>query len=101
MPFYRVIDRQHSSTGIRVTDESVSLGMSAQFAKDVARTTSSRDVSDVSHAIAAVGSRTLSKAEEFIAEYCPKGGIAQIEGLVSFSPQAKGSYQEVVDDPVS
>jgi hypothetical protein len=75
--------------------------MSAQFAKDVARTTSSRDVSDVSHAIAAVGSRTLSKAEEFIAEYCPKGGIAQIEGLVSFSTLAKGSYQEVVDDPVS
>ena len=58
------------------------------------------DSTDVSHAVAACGSRTLSKAEEFIHNYCPKGAVGQQDGLVGFKPKACGSYKEVVEDPV-
>ncbi|WWD18925.1 hypothetical protein CI109_103381 [Kwoniella shandongensis] len=73
--------------------------ISSEFTKDVSRPMSSRNVTDVSHAIAAVGSRTLSKAEEFIAANCPNGAAGQQTGLVDFKPKAYGSYKEVVDDP--
>jgi hypothetical protein len=62
---------------------------------------STRNVTDVSHAIAAIGSRSLDKAKEFIAEYCPKGAAGQQNGLVDFGPEACGSYKAVVDHPVS
>ena len=68
---------------------------------DICRPTSMRGVSDISHAVAAAGSRDLKKAQEFIAKYCPEGASGQKEGLVDFKPKAYGSYQEVADDPVS
>ncbi|WVQ74807.1 hypothetical protein IAR50_004413 [Cryptococcus sp. DSM 104548] len=73
--------------------------ISSTFATDIARPTSTRKVTDVSHAIAAVGSRSLPKAEAFVAEHTPNGAAAQQDGLVSFKPKAYGSYQEVVEDP--
>ncbi|OCF37777.1 dimeric dihydrodiol dehydrogenase [Kwoniella heveanensis BCC8398] len=73
--------------------------ISSEFAKDISFPTTSRGTTDVSHAIAAVGSRSLPKAEEFIKKWCPDGAIAQKEGHVKFAPKAYGSYKEVVDDP--
>ncbi len=43
----------------------------------------------------------MPKAQEFIDKYCPKGAVAQQDGLVDFPPVAVGSYKEVVDHPVS
>lgn len=68
---------------------------------DVCRPLAKRGVTDVSHAVAAVGSRSLPKAQEFIEKYCPNGGVAQQDGSVDFKTDAVGSYQEVVDHPVS
>jgi dihydrodiol dehydrogenase / D-xylose 1-dehydrogenase (NADP) len=62
---------------------------------------SSRSVTDVSHAIVAVGSRDVSKARKFIQDYAPRGGSAQQDGLIDFAPEACGSYKAVVDHPVS
>ncbi|KAK4685059.1 hypothetical protein P7C73_g5098, partial [Tremellales sp. Uapishka_1] len=58
----------------------------------------SRNVTDVSHAIAAVGSRSLSKAEAFLAKHSPNGAAAQQDGLIDFKPRPYGSYREVVED---
>ena len=76
-------------------------GISRKFAKDLALTTASRGISDVSHAIIAVGSRSKEKAEAFIASNCPEGGCAQRENLVTGKPEAKGNYAEVYGHPVS
>ncbi|WVR07379.1 hypothetical protein IAU60_004420 [Kwoniella sp. DSM 27419] len=73
--------------------------ISSEFAKDVSRPMSSRNVTDVSHAIAAVGSRSLAKAEDFIKTHCPEGAAGQQDGWVDFKPKGYGSYKEVVDDP--
>ncbi|TYJ56061.1 hypothetical protein B9479_003171 [Cryptococcus floricola] len=73
--------------------------ISSMFTKDISRPMSTRNVTDVSHAIAAVGSRSLEKAEDFIAEHTPNGAAAQQDGLVDLKPKAYGSYQGVVDDP--
>lgn len=56
---------------------------------------------DVTHAIAAVGSRSVDKAREFREKYCPKGAIGQQEGQVEWGVDAVGSYDEVVAHPVS
>jgi hypothetical protein len=76
-------------------------GISSEFVKDVCRPMSSRNVTDVSHAIAAVGSRDISKARQFIQDYAPRGGSAQQDGLIDFAPEACGNYKAVVDHPVS
>jgi hypothetical protein len=55
---------------------------------------------DVTHAIAAVGSRSLQKAKEFKEKFCPKGAIGQQEGHVGFDVEPVGSYKEVVDHAV-
>nr|WPS94661.1 dimeric dihydrodiol dehydrogenase [Naematelia aurantialba]WPS94686.1 dihydrodiol dehydrogenase / D-xylose 1-dehydrogenase [Naematelia aurantialba] len=73
--------------------------ISSQFVKDVSTPMASRNVTDVSHAIAAAGSRSLSKAQAFLDEHCPRGAAAQQDGLVDFKPRAYGSYKEVVEDP--
>ncbi|ORX38668.1 hypothetical protein BD324DRAFT_608065 [Kockovaella imperatae] len=73
--------------------------ISSEFVMDITRPTSLRKVSDVSHALAAVGSRSLPKAEDFISKYCPDGACGQKDGLVDFKPRAYGSYKEVADDP--
>ena len=57
--------------------------------------------SDVAHAVIACGSRSLSKAEDFISQFCPEGAFAQKSGLVSARPEAKGSYSEVFNHKVS
>lgn len=75
--------------------------ISSEFTKDISRPMALRNVTDVSHAIAAVGSRSLSKAEDFISKYCPNGAAGQQDGLVDFKPKAYGSYKGVVEDPVS
>lgn len=74
--------------------------ISSEFTQDLCRPLAQRNVHDVSHALAAVGSRNKSKAEAFIAKFAPKGGAAQQAGLVDFKPVAHGSYQDVVNDPV-
>jgi hypothetical protein len=63
------------------------------FVKDLC--TIREEVTDVEHAIAAVGSRDKKKAEGFIADFCPHGGPAQQQCLVKTAPQALGSYEEV------
>ncbi|KAK8854925.1 hypothetical protein IAR55_003664 [Kwoniella newhampshirensis] len=73
--------------------------ISSEFTKDVSRPMASRGVTDVTHAIAAVGSRSLSKAEDFIAANCPRGAAGQQDGLVGFKTKAYGSYKGVIDDP--
>ena len=57
---------------------------------------------DVIHAVAAVGSRSIEKAHEFILENCPQGGFAQQTGINHFTkdPIACGSYKEVFNHPV-
>ena len=75
--------------------------ISERFVKDLALSTESRNVTDVAHAIIAVGSRSKEKAELFIAESCPEGGCAQREGYVNSRPEAKASYEEVYNHPVS
>lgn len=55
---------------------------------------------DITHAIAAVGSRSLQKAQEFKEKYCPRGAIGQQEGHVEFGVEPVGSYKEVVEHPV-
>lgn len=56
---------------------------------------------DVVHAVAAIGSRSREKAEEFIKANCPQGGFAQQSGLLSTVPAALGSYADVYSHPVS
>jgi len=71
------------------------------FTKDLVFPPSTRNgESSVTHAVAAVGSRSLAKAEEFIAANCPQGAAGQIEEHVSFKPKPYGSYKEVVADEV-
>ncbi|WRT68239.1 uncharacterized protein IL334_005215 [Kwoniella shivajii] len=73
--------------------------ISSEFVKDICRPPSSRGVNDISHAVAAAGSRSLSKAEEFLETNIPNGGAAQQDGSVDFKPKAYGSYQGVIEDP--
>ena len=68
--------------------------------RDICRPLSSRDVTDVSHAVGAVAARSLSKAQEFVDSFCPKGAAAQIDGLVDFAPKAYGDYKEMIADRV-
>ncbi|RSH95688.1 hypothetical protein EHS25_000780 [Saitozyma podzolica] len=57
------------------------------------------EVTDVSHAVVAVGSRDKAKAAKFIEEHCPKGACAQVKGIHKAPPQAYGSYDEVFGHP--
>lgn len=70
-------------------------GISSNFVKDLVLASSERKVFDVAHAVTACGSRSISKAEEFITQYCPHGASAQKEGHIKTKPVAKGSYHEV------
>lgn len=70
------------------------------FTKDLCVPPSTRDEHSVTHAVAAVGSRSIQKAEAFISETCPDGAAAQIEGNVQLKPKAYGSYKEVVEGAV-
>ncbi|GAA6020123.1 hypothetical protein JCM10207_006263 [Rhodosporidiobolus poonsookiae] len=69
--------------------------IASEMTKDLVLDPAGRDVSDVAHAVAAVASRSVSKAQEFIDEYCPEGGWAQKSGLVKEKPVALGSYEEL------
>jgi hypothetical protein len=60
-----------------------------------------RQVSDVTHSISAVASRSLEKAEKFISDFAPKGACAQLAGQVKEAPVAVGSYEELVARTVS
>ncbi|WWD02469.1 hypothetical protein V865_000509 [Kwoniella europaea PYCC6329] len=73
--------------------------ISSEFVTDICRQPSTRNVNDISHAVAAAGSRSLSKAEEFLDKYCPDGAAAQQQGLVDFKPKGYGSYKGVIEDP--
>lgn len=74
--------------------------ISSSFAKDIAL--SRPEITDVAHAVAAVGSRDKAKAEKFIEEFLPNGGTAQQAGLGKVQkPTAWGSYAELYNDPVS
>ena len=59
------------------------------------------EFTDVLHSIVAVGSRTKSRAEEFIEANCPNGAVAQQKGLSTKPPQACGSYEDVFNHKVS
>lgn len=76
--------------------------ISGTFAKDLVLSPGAAAgiSSDVAHAVIACGSRTLSKAEDFIAQFCPEGAYAQKAGLVGQKPEAKGSYDEVLNHKV-
>jgi hypothetical protein len=70
------------------------------FTEDLCVSPSTRNEASVTHAVAAVGSRSLQKAQDFIRDTCPDGAAGQTEGHVRFKPKAYGSYKEVVDDSV-
>ncbi|KAI5120726.1 hypothetical protein M0805_006432 [Coniferiporia weirii] len=72
--------------------------ISSEFVKDLVLPTEGRNVMDVVHAVIAVGSRNVAKAEEFIRNFCPEGACAQKTGLVKTKPAARGSYAEVYGD---
>ncbi|KAL5487672.1 hypothetical protein ACEPAI_5780 [Sanghuangporus weigelae] len=72
--------------------------IAAAFVKDLVLSPEGRGISDVSHAIVAVGSRSSEKAQQFIQEKCPEGGCAQKAGLSQTVPVAYGSYAEVYSD---
>lgn len=74
--------------------------ISSTFVSDLVLDPGTRDVTDVFHAVTAVGSRSIAKAEEFIGKFCPDGASAQKAGLLSLAPSAKGSYEEVYRDEV-
>ena len=74
--------------------------ISGAFVRDLVLNPSARNVTDVAHAVAAVGSRSVEKAEAFIKENCPQGGYAQASGLIGAKPVAYGSYAEVYSNPV-
>ncbi|EJD01504.1 NAD-binding protein [Fomitiporia mediterranea MF3/22] len=74
-------------------------GISSRFVEDLVLHPEGRGTTDVAHAVAAVGSRSLDKAQEFIQKYCPEGGFAQKAGLTSTKSVARGSYAEVYSDP--
>ena len=76
-------------------------GISSEFVRDLVLPPETRGVSDVVHAVAAVGSRSVDKAKEFIQKNCPEGASAQKAGLSTVKPVARGSYAEVYSDPVS
>ncbi|ORY26983.1 hypothetical protein BCR39DRAFT_539672 [Naematelia encephala] len=73
--------------------------ISNHFVNDLRLSPSSRGITGVSHAIVAVGARSLANAEDFISRSCPRGGAAQEAGLVNCTPKAYGSYQEAMNDP--
>ena len=75
--------------------------ISGSFVRDLVLPTADREAQDVSHVIAAVGSRDVKKAEKFIQENCPDGGDAQKTGLSDVKMSPKGSYKDCVEDPVS
>jgi hypothetical protein len=72
----------------------------SSLTQDLALDPAGRDVHDVVHAVVVVGSRDVSKAEQFIKDACPQGGSAQQAGLYSQPVRAVGTYEEVYNDPV-
>jgi hypothetical protein len=75
----------------------------SSHAQDILVDPSTRDVSDVAHKIAAVGSRSVASAQAFIDKL--KAGKAPFDwgaknGLLD-NTKAYGSYEEVYNDPVS
>merc|ERR1712093_688841 len=73
--------------------------ISANFVRDLAIDPTERKATDVSHAVAAVGSRDAKKAQEFIDKEIPKGAWAQQAGHYAQPPQALGSYDELCNHP--
>ncbi|KAH8083482.1 hypothetical protein HD553DRAFT_273027 [Filobasidium floriforme] len=71
--------------------------ISGEFVKDIS--IQRDDVTDVYHAIAAVGSRDVSKAQTFIESHCPAGANGQQKGLTDVRPEACGSYDDVYNHP--
>ncbi|KIJ56295.1 hypothetical protein M422DRAFT_23584 [Sphaerobolus stellatus SS14] len=69
--------------------------ISREFVSDLVLDPTVRNVSDVVHAVIAVGSRTKEKAADFVLQHVADGGWAQKCGLVSAPPIAVGSYAEV------
>lgn len=77
-------------------------GISGTFVRDlVLDPVESRSVTDVAHAVVAVGSRSVEKANAFIKANCPDGASAQTAGLVDTKPTGFGSYAEVYGNSVS
>ena len=72
--------------------------ISGAFVRDLVLPPSGRGASesDVAHAITAVGSRSLAKAQEFIKENCPNGGWAQVQGLTGEGVAPVEGYESVV-----
>ena len=73
--------------------------ISSEFAKDISDST--LQTSDCLHAITAVGSRDVVKAQDFILKYAPHGGTAQQKEKVFGVPRACGTYEEVIEAAVS
>ena len=78
-------------------------GISTAFSKDLLVNPATRDVTDVSHRITAVGSRTKASAQKFLdglndlpSDAAGRWGVDQ--GLLK-DCKAYGSYQEVFNDP--
>lgn len=75
--------------------------ISSSFVRDLVLSPSNRGTTDVAHAVAAVGSRSLDKANTFITTYCPEGGCAQKGGFTEVKTRAFGCYEDVYKDEAS
>ena len=75
--------------------------ISSEFVKDLVLDPGNRGTTDVSHAVVAVGSRSIEKAKEFIEKWCPEGACAQKKSLTEKKVKVFGSYEEVYTDTVS
>ncbi|KAK8846530.1 hypothetical protein IAR55_005616 [Kwoniella newhampshirensis] len=78
-------------------------GISTKFVHDLLVDPSSREVSDVAHKVVAVGSRSVESAQKFVDKFkatpddeSPSWGI---KNGVFDRVKARGTYQEVYDDP--
>ncbi|GAA6039636.1 hypothetical protein JCM8097_002229 [Rhodosporidiobolus ruineniae] len=69
--------------------------IASEMTKDLVLDPSGREVTDVAHAVVAVASRSVDKAQAYIDEFCPDGGWAQKTGLYKEKPVALGSYAEL------
>lgn len=93
------------------TDPLTIPGISSEFVQDICRPLSIREAAaklglvpapgDITHAVAAVGSRSVDKAREFRSKFCPRGAVGQQDGSVEWGVDAVGSYKEVVEHQVS
>ncbi|KAJ1306434.1 hypothetical protein OPQ81_007437 [Rhizoctonia solani] len=97
--FAKIVDSKFNSSGVGEPQPIVKPtrwgilgcgGISSKFVKDLLIDPSTRGVSDVSHVVVAVASRSLSRGLEWVHETCPTHASAI---------KVYGTYKELMKDP--